>query len=165
MPFYGTAYLWQWDLATHSASSTKNVMYILRQLHRMNYDRKWLGGEADRQSNLWVIGIAAAVIGQSRPSFNTHSVPPSCPTVCVCVCVFNLTIRYFTALTAGCVLINTCVTITEWYMHCMCVCASGAVITHIFVWIFLSGAVITHIFVWIFLCFMYKKHSFITDAL
>ena len=60
--------------------------------YMIDCDRKLLKErERDKKKEtavVQVIGIAVSVIGHLRPSFYTHSVPPSPPDfLCVCVCV------------------------------------------------------------------------------
>ena len=69
---------------TSDSSSSANLVYILRQFHRMGCDRKLLeerqtDRQRQRRRGFRVIGIAVAVTGHFRPSFYTLSVPPSFP--------------------------------------------------------------------------------------
>ena len=64
---------------TSDSSSSANLVYILRQFHRMGCDRKLLeerqtDRQRQRRRGFRVIGIAIVVIGRLRPSFSIFPV-------------------------------------------------------------------------------------------
>ena len=52
--YYGTTYLWQSDLVSHSALSSENLVHTLKQLYRMDCDIILLGKERQTEVFEWL---------------------------------------------------------------------------------------------------------------
>ena len=72
--FYGTTYLWQWDLVSHSAPSSEDIVHTLKQLHRMDCDIILFGREKQSEVFEW---LPLQWHGHLRPTLYTDRTPPS----------------------------------------------------------------------------------------